>query len=90
MYSVMRVPYYYSYYVYVEEMHIMLQSPYEYLCFRCLYNMTTEAYKYSTLTPSWCFVLGCYVYAYQDVFSHDDVHFAYESTFQRGSIVNSH
>ena len=29
------------------------------------------------------------MYAYQDGFSHDDVHFAYESTFQRENIVNS-
>ena len=70
-------------------MHIVLHSPYECLCFRCLYNMTTEAYKYSISTPGGGFVLGCYVYAYQSVFSHDDVHFAYESTLQRENIVNS-
>ena len=69
-------------------MHIMLHSPYECLCFRCLY-MTTEAYKYSILTPGGGFILGCYVYAYQNGFSHDDVHLAYESTFQRENIVNS-
>ena len=69
-------------------MNIMLHSPYECLCFRCLNNMT-EAYKYSILTPGGGFVLGCYVYAYQNVFSHDDVHFAYESTLQRENIVNS-
>ena len=69
-------------------MHIMLHSPHECLCFRCLY-MTTEAYKYSILTPGRGFILGCYVYAYQNVFSHDVVHLAYESTFQRENIVNS-
>ena len=51
--------------------------------------MTTEAYKYSILTPGGGFILGCYVYAYQNVFSHDDVQLAYESTFQRENIVNS-
>ena len=51
--------------------------------------MTTEAYKYSILTPNGGFILGYYVYAYQNVFSHDDVHLAYESTFQRENIVNS-
>ena len=51
--------------------------------------MTTEAYKNSILTPGGGFILGCYVYAYQNVFSHDVVHLAYESTFQRENIVNS-
>ena len=52
--------------------------------------MTTEAYKYRILTPGGGFILGCYVYAYQNVFSHDVVvHLAYESTFQRENIVNS-